>query len=185
MEPILRPVEPGGAAQAARNHIRFVEDRDLDQNVREIWFGKFDHRKRLAEQAAGGLLKDIDANENDEAAANEQKPAGSGNEATLAEKPEQIDGIQRPSPHANRAPSGFDCAARPYWRGGQPPRAARHFLAFGSKRTRYSGHKNRQHSSLNRKRASQATNKLQQIVARPGSFALYLGSRMAARVRWP
>jgi hypothetical protein len=48
-------------------------------------------RKRLAEQPAGRLLKNIDADENQKAAANKQKPAQGGEQAGLAPNSEKID----------------------------------------------------------------------------------------------
>ena len=75
MQLFARPIECGGGSQAIRDHRGFVKNRDLHENMRQIGIANHGCRKRLAEQLAGRLLKNIDANESEKAAANKQQPS--------------------------------------------------------------------------------------------------------------
>ena len=71
MKSVFRPIQRGGRSQAIRNHGRFVENRNLHQNMGQVRFVEDRCVKPLAEQQAGGLLENIDPDENQKAAADE------------------------------------------------------------------------------------------------------------------
>ncbi len=91
MQLLARPIEPGGGSQAIRDHRGFVKNRDLHENMGKIGFANRQGRKRPAEQPAGRLLKNINADENQKAAADKHKPAHGGGQASLAPNSEKID----------------------------------------------------------------------------------------------
>ena len=70
MQFFSRPIERGGGSQALRDHCGFVENRDLHENARKAGLANHRRRKRFAEQPAGRLFKNIDADKNQKAAAN-------------------------------------------------------------------------------------------------------------------
>lgn len=73
------PFQCSNGSQTTRDHSGFIKDRDLDENMRKVIFMQPGFWERLAKQAAGRLLKDIDADENEKADADEQKTADGGN----------------------------------------------------------------------------------------------------------
>jgi hypothetical protein len=62
--------------------------------MRKAGFEEMRFGKRLTDQAASRLLKNIDPDENEKAAANEQEAAGGGKQGDLTPNPEKIDEIQ-------------------------------------------------------------------------------------------
>ena len=84
MKLVAGPIQGRRGPQAIGHHRGFVENRDLHQNMRKVGFVQDRHRKPLAEQPAGRLLKKIDSDQDQKAAADEKKPAKSGNQAGLA-----------------------------------------------------------------------------------------------------
>ncbi len=104
MQPVSRPIQRGGRSQAIRNHRRFVENRDLDQNKRETGFAQNRRGKGLAKQPACGLLKNIDPDQNQKAATDKQKPAEGGEQADLASDSEEFQKTQAPTPVTQSLP---------------------------------------------------------------------------------
>ena len=70
MQLFAGPIEGRRGSQAVFDHRGFVKNRDLHENMGKVGFANQGCRKRLAEQPAGRLLKNIDANEKEKAAAN-------------------------------------------------------------------------------------------------------------------
>ena len=94
MQLFSRPIERGHGSQTIRDHRGFVKNRDLHENMGKIGFANHQCRKRLAQQPAGRLLKNINGDENKKAAADKHKPAHGDEQAGFAPNSEKIKGNQ-------------------------------------------------------------------------------------------
>ena len=94
MQLAARPIERGSRSKAIGDHGGFVEDWDLNNNMRKVIVAHSGFGERPAWRAAVCVIKNTDADQNEKADADKQKTAHGGNETGVAQDVEQAGEVQ-------------------------------------------------------------------------------------------
>ncbi len=95
MQPIPRPIETGGGAERIDDHLAFVEDWNLDENMRQIRVRKLDRRQRHAPERSARELCDIDGDEKKKTAADEDEAQNGERQDDVEDEAHELNDNQR------------------------------------------------------------------------------------------